>query len=452
MLFTWKYLLFLLAILVLYYAWFKKSALLFLNITSLCLIAYWSWVSAVTVVVFSFLTYRLAAYQNKWWSYLGIFYHLLGLLFIKANLFHLADGASGTGALELFGFSYFALQNIALLLDSGKKSYTFNEILFGSAFFAKFIAGPILVAKDFSKITLAQEFAESNLAYGIQRILLGLAKKIILADRLAIMVNNIYSEENATLNGFSLLMGTLLFTLQMYLDFSAYSDIAIGTAKLFGYDLKENFRLPLRSATVTEYWRRTHISLIEWLTQYVYYPLTYKLRTQPYFSVLVAITISFVLSGMWHGIKAGYIIWGGLNALFLMIEYSGRRIFGIQNKWKWLGVPLTLILVSAANFFFKAGDWANIIRLLVQLDTQSFFPSDWMVEFVAVIGNGGHFLQQYNLLELAVLLLSFFGFERQLENHSRKATFSYWYLLLIGICILFFGSFNAGEEFIYVQF
>ncbi len=208
----------------------------------------------------------------------------------------------------------------------------------------------------------------------------------------------------------------------------------------------------MRSISVTEYWRRTHISLINWLTQYIYYPIVYRFRKQPYTSVLLAITITFLLSGIWHGLALGYLIWGAINALYLMIEFTGRKKLNLQNKSLLLGIPLTLLLVSLANFFFKAKTSENMLRLLNNFTEFSFFPKDWMVEFVAVIGNGGHFLQQYNLLESATLFILFFVFEKRLEMLSRKSELSFWYLLIISLSILFFGNFNAGDEFIYVQF
>ncbi len=441
--------LYLLLAVIAYYLYFKKSPLTFLNTISLVIITWWHYPSAIAVLGFSVFTYLLQQKNNRYLSGLGIVFQVFALFYFKTNLLW-SDVSQNNYA--FLGLSYFVLQNISLLLSENQSNLSFSQLLFGNVFFAKFVSGPILLKDDFKKLMPANELEMNNIAQGVQRILFGLAKKLILADRLAIMVNNVYSPENAFFNGFSLLFATVLFTFQMYLDFSAYTDIALGTAKLFGINLKENFNLPMRSISVTEYWRRTHISLINWLTQYIYYPIVYHFRKHPYSSVILAISTTFILSGIWHGLSMGYVLWGALNGLYLMLEFTGRKKWNIQNKSLWLGIPLTLFFVSFSNFFFKAKSVENIQLLWTNFVEFPFFPKDWMVEFVAVIGNGGHFLQQYNLLESASLFVLFFVFEKRLEILSRKSELSFWYLLITALLILFFGNFNAGDEFIYVQF
>ena len=352
MFFTWKYLIYLAIAVVAYYGYFKKHALVFLNTISLVLIAWWDYQSAIAVFGFSFLTYKIYQQNNKVISVLGIVFHIFALFYFKTNLLW---AGSTENYITFLGLSYFSLQNISILLISkGSKNeqLSFSSILFGNVFFAKFVSGPILMKNDFVKLKPELNYRIENIAQGLQRILFGLAKKLILADRLAVMVNNIFTAENEYFNGFSLVFASVLFTFQMYLDFSAYCDIAIGTAKLFGIDLKENFKMPLRSITITEYWRKTHISLIDWLSQTIYYPIVYQYRKKPYLSVVVAIFFTFILSGFWHGLAIGYITWGLLNGIYLIVEYTGRKKFKLQNKIAIIGIPITLILVSFSNFFF----------------------------------------------------------------------------------------------------
>lgn len=449
MIFTWQYLLILIVAVWLYYWLFNNKPLLFLNTVSLAILLWWSIPSALLAVFLTFLTYFLSQKQNSFYNYLGIVIHLIVLLFLNNTLLWIgADTALNHW--KLLGISYFSLQNIALLL-SKKRAPSLNQLFLGNTFFSKFLAGPILSVQEIGSLQPIFQQKRHNLAEGTQRILFGLAKKLILADRLTVISNNIFDSSNTTNSGFSILFGSVIFTFQMYLDFSAYSDIAIGSAKLFGINFKENFNLPFKAKTLTEYWRRTHISLIDWLSENLYFPIVYRLRKHPILSVTSGIMITFLVSGIWHGQYVGYFIWGGINGLYLTLEYLGRKKLKIQQQGK-IGILITFFAVSISNFFFRAKSMDNISNQINNLIHHNFFPSNWMVEFVAIIGNGGHFLQQYNLLETALLIVLFFSFESKLESFSRQQRFSFLYLTLTSLVIVFFGHFNAGNEFIYVQF
>jgi alginate O-acetyltransferase complex protein AlgI len=447
-LFNWSYLVILTISVALYYLVFKKKQVWYLNILSIAIITFWSIPSAVLLVTLTLLTHLTLKRSSRWLNYIGILVHLLAIFFLKTDLLWIGTEIN-TSAWSLLGLSYFSLQNISLLINN--KKMTVSQLLLGNSFFSKFTSGPILTASDFLSLKPATTFQIENIATGTQRILFGLGKKLILADRLSVITNNIFEPSNHQNPGFSVVFGSMVFTLQMYLDFSAYSDIAIGSAKLFGIDFKENFKLPFRSKTVTEYWRKTHITLILWLTQHLYYPIVYTLRKNTLLGVSSAILVTLILSGAWHGNYLGYWIWGIINAGYLILEYLGRKKLGFTQKSRF-GVLITFVLISASNFFFLSKTTSNINFNLVTLSNKNFLPSDWMVDFVAIIGNGGHFLQQYNLLETGILLVTFFSFESKLEQFSRQKKFSIKYLVAVIMMILFFGYFNAGDEFIYVQF
>lgn len=432
-----------------YYLVSKKHQTTFLNVFSLALIGYWNAPSVIVVLFLTIFTYLITKSSSKPFRTTGVILHVIILLSLKTELLWIGN-LQTIDKWTFLGLSYFSLQNISVLLSSNKE-VNFNHLLLGNSFASRFVAGPILTKKDFLSLPTQVQFNNENISAGFQRIIFGLGKKIILADRLAIITHNIFEAQNHQANGFSIVFASLIFTLQMYLDFSAYSDIAIGSAKLFGIDFKENFNLPLRSKTVTEYWRKTHMSLIAWLTEHVYYPLVYALRKKNKTAVYLGISITFIISGIWHGNHVGYLIWGMLNALYLNIEYWGKKK-EIGTKKTILNILLTFVIVSFSNFFFALKSWDNIASHFTMLYQNNFFPKDWMVDFVAIIGNGGHFLQQYNLLETAVLILLFFGFEKKLELLSKSNKPSFLYVTVSILLIIFFGYFNAGDEFIYVQF
>ena len=449
MLFQWPYLVMLSSAVLVYYVLPKRFHVAFLQLISVATIALIRLSSLVLLVVLTWMTFTLSKTRKKAAKHLGILVHLIFLICFKSDLSWVSQNSS-IDSLTFIGASYWSLQNISVLLSS-KVIPDWKKLFLANVFFPRFVAGPILLNKDIISLRPSGKNWPINIASGSQRILFGLGKKLILADRLSILTNNLLEQPQPNGPGISIAVGSVLFTLQMYLDFSAYSDIAIGSAKLFGIDLKENFKLPFRSKTVSEYWRRTHLSLIEWLTTHLYYPIIYALRTHNTTAVTTAIFVTFTLSGLWHGKHMGYLIWGLMNAIYLLTEYLGRKHVGFVQR-SVLGLPVTLILISASNLFFFAKSWSNAQTYLNVLVNNKFFPSDWMTEFVAILGNGGHFLQQYNLLETAGLILLFFTFENKLEKLSRREVFSYRYLTIMMLSILFFGYFNSGDEFIYVQF
>ena len=170
--------------------------------------------------------------------------------------------------------------------------------------------------------------------------------------------------------------------------------------------------------------------MIDFLTLHIYYPIVYTLRKHPLTSVSLGLFITFTLSGWWHGNHIGYILWGAINASYLLIEYFWKKQKLPANK-RILGTLITFFLISGSNFFFKARSWGRISEIIKNSNQNDFFPTDWMIDFVAIIGNGGHFIQQYNLLETAVLVFLFFLFEKQLNKkqpaiHSHSFT---WFFL-----------------------
>jgi D-alanyl-lipoteichoic acid acyltransferase DltB (MBOAT superfamily) len=187
------------------------------------------------------------------------------------------------------------------------------------SFFPKLLAGPIERARPFlSQLRLPVAFSHSGVTEGLQRFLWGLFKKVVIADRLALLVDAAYGQASLA-SPADLLMATYFFAFQLYCDFSGYSDMAIGAAKILGFDLMENFRRPYLSATTGEFWsRRWHVSLTTWFRDYVYIPLGGNRVSRLRWGLNVMIV--FLLSGVWHGAAWTFVIWGGLNGLFVLVS------------------------------------------------------------------------------------------------------------------------------------
>ena len=245
------------------------------------------------------------------------------------------------------------------------------------------------------------------------------------------------------------MISALLFTVQMYINFSGFTDIAIGLGRMLGVVLPENFNLPLRSKNVSEYWRKTHITLINWFTQFVFYPLVYKLKKYPTVALVVGTFLVFILSAFWHGFQMGFIIWGVLNAFFIVLEHFVK--LPLKNM-RFVGVLYVWIVVSVANFFFKLGDWETIYQSIKVFSEVQFFPQNFMADVVAILGKGGYLEQQYHLIETFILLFVFLISEKKI---TRWITSPKKPILLVAIALylLFvWGNFAQNNQFIYLQF
>lgn len=294
------------------------------------------------------------------YKYLNFSFRLIGDIFKIQRL-----RAFNFELLVPLGISFIIFHAISYLVDDYKEKLenksNFIDFSLYLAFFPKLVQGPIIKAQD-----LIHQFGEKHkfnvymVRKGGLKILYGLFCKMVLADRIAIAVNYVYANPKG-FSGSYLVLATILYLIQLYLDFSGYSYMASGSAEILGFKFGDNFRHPLLSTSVSEFWRRWHITLNEWLIEYVYIPLggsrVGKLRTY------INIFITFTLSGLWHGASGGFIIWGFLNGFFVSLEKAlkikveksinpnERKDKGIIKALKTL---ITFIVVSFTFLFFRA--------------------------------------------------------------------------------------------------
>lgn len=215
------------------------------------------------------------------------------------------------------GISFYTFQAISYIVDvyNGNILPTndFSKVALYISFFPQLVAGPIVRAKDFMKqLEVFHPIEKENLLEGIQIFLFGLAKKIVIADRMAVCVDAVFSAPTQY-NAVSLICAVITYSIQIYCDFSGYSDMAIGIAKMLGYELCKNFNVPYISKNPTEFWKRWHISLSSWLRDYIYIPLggNRKGRIRQYANLC----ITMLLGGLWHGANWTFIVWGGYMVL-----------------------------------------------------------------------------------------------------------------------------------------
>ncbi len=311
--------------------------------------------------------------------------------------------ASSLNIILPVGISFYTFQTLSYTIDIYRKKTqpTSDVIAFFSfvSFFPQLVAGPIerasnLLPQFFKKRTFNYEQAVD----GLRQMLFGFFKKMVIADNCAIFVDEIFNSHEV-LSGSTLLLGAIYFAFQIYGDFSGYSDIAIGTAKLFGFDLMVNFRTPYFSRDIAEFWRRWHISLSTWFRDYVYIPLGGS--KNGVVSSLKNIIIIFVVSGFWHGANWTFIFWGFLNALFfiplLLLGRNRKNLDSVaQNKFlpsfkEVFQMGSTFLITCVAWVFFRADSLSHAFSYLGNMFDLSLFspPSHtkyllYIVPFVVV--------------------------------------------------------------------
>ena len=397
----------------------------------------------------------------------------------KKKLFLIASIIANVGVLAVFKYynflndnisvaaEYFGLKNkipyLNILLPIGLSFHTFQamsytfEVYYGRQkaekhfgiyalyvmFYPQLVAGPIERPQNIlHQFHEKKYFSFDNAVTGLNLIALGLFKKIVVADRLSIYVNQVYGDiGNAST--LSALLAVCFFSIQIYCDFSGYSDIARGTAKFMGYDLMINFNKPYGSQSIAEFWTRWHISLSTWFMDYLYIPLGGN-RVEKW-KWLRNLLIVFILSGLWHGAKWTFIIWGFLHAFYLIFSITTKDIrnkiapsFGIFNK---LINQLTVFgLVTFAWIFFRAESFSKAIQLIKKLVSFDFSLN--MTQLCAEKG-------PLNLILtfVCILLWSVISLPRLKEKYFNTVFF----LALITFLIIMLGK-NDAAEFIYFQF
>lgn len=298
------------------------------------------------------------------------------------------------------GISFYTFQTLSYSIDIYRRKLepTHNLIAFLAyvSFFPQLVAGPIERAVNllpqFGKI---RQFNHDAAVDGLRQILWGLFKKIVIADNCAVYVNLIYGN-HSNYSGSTLLLASLLFAFQIYSDFSGYSDIAIGTARLFGINLIRNFAYPYFSRDIAEFWRRWHISLSTWFRDYVYIPMGGSRVGR--LKIVRNIFVIFIVSGFWHGANWTFIIWGALNAIYflpLLLLKRNRRHTDIvaqgrllPNFTELLQIGCTLSLTVLAWVFFRSQSVTQAFEILRRIFSRSILtsPSDCPAGLLILIG------------------------------------------------------------------
>jgi D-alanyl-lipoteichoic acid acyltransferase DltB (MBOAT superfamily) len=357
------------------------------------------------------------------------------------------------------GISFYTFQTLSYTIDVYKRQLepTKDFVAFAAfvSFFPQLVAGPIERARNLlPQFYKKRQFEYAKAVDGMRQILWGLFKKVVIADNCAIYANEIFNN-SGDYSGSTLFLGALFFTFQIYGDFSGYSDIAIGTSRLFGFNLMQNFAFPYFSRDIAEFWRRWHISLSTWFRDYLYIPLG---GSRGGTGMKVRNTfIIFIVSGFWHGANWTFIIWGGLNAIFflpLLLTKNNRNHLGVVAEGKWLPslkesfqILITFGLTVIAWIFFRAENVGHALQYILDLFRHpgSFLLIGVYFKFKVIL-----------ILLLFFLLIEWIGRKNKFAIEKVEYYLKYrvlrkmLYISLAALIFLFSGGVN--QEFIYFQF
>jgi len=385
-------------------------------------------------------------------GFLGFFkyYNFFLENFVDAfSLFGMQINANSLNIILPLGISFYTFQTLSYTIDVYRKKLepTKDFMAFSAfvCFFPQLVAGPIERADNLlPQISKKRIFKESFFREAVVQICVGLFRKIVIADTLADYVDIIYGDITLY-NSSTILLATFFYTFQIYFDFSGYSDIAIGTAKLFGIKFKQNFNLPYFSKSLTEFWRKWHMSLSFWLRDYLYISLggnrkgikiTYR-----------NLMITMLLGGLWHGSSWNFIIWGGIHGVVLSIEklLNSKIKSKIINNLSFFGYPITFITVLFSWIFFRAENLESSIFAISKIFQFNLsFP---------IISNINIMTNSILMLFIGLLFDSYLYFKKvNLEDLGSKLNLSKIIVFCSVVIVLINLFYSSSDNFIYFQF
>jgi D-alanyl-lipoteichoic acid acyltransferase DltB (MBOAT superfamily) len=361
------------------------------------------------------------------------------------------------------GISFTTFQAAGYLIDvyRGKVEAERNPgmlYLFFS-FFPQLVAGPIERAGNLLPQLRSPRAANaSDLSKGLQLVLWGMFKKVVIADRLAVYVDAVYNHPGDQ-RGWPIVLATFFFAAQLYADFSGYTDIALGVARILGYDLTENFRRPYLARSIVEFWRRWHMSLTSWFRDYVYIPLGGN--RVPKWRWYTNVMVVFVVSGLWHGADWTFVLWGALHGAAYLVETWTRqvrdkvwdRFLPVSGAWRTgLSTLVTFVLVCLAWVFFRANSISDAF-LLFGNATQFGASTDLYAPWASLGDSTGL------TMALALGLIAFLAIIELIDEYRWKAPLTFWQwdwargsaFLLVALAIMNLGVVRE-TPFVYLQF
>ncbi|MCU0429551.1 MAG: MBOAT family protein [Cytophagaceae bacterium] len=349
------------------------------------------------------------------------------------------------------GISFFTFESITYIVDVYKREHSpqksFIDFLTYILLFPKLIAGPIVRYHEIAHQLKSREHSLDNFLNGFYRFSIGLAKKVLIANQVGLIANHYFFYDTSFLDSASAWIGILSYTFQLYFDFSGYSDMGIGLARMMGFRLPENFNSPYISQSITEFWRRWHITLGNWMRNYLYIPLGGN-RTNSKIRLYFNLWMVFLLSGLWHGASWNFIAWGLFHGTFLVLERAFLHTL-YQKLGAFIRVFLTFFIISIGWVIFRSEDMVQAIGYIERLFA---FQFDWQ-QFCIWKHNF------YLLLAAIFSFLAFFKFGQKIQatvfdevTHPKKQVLQTIASLILLLLSLSYISASGFNPFIYFRF
>lgn len=443
----------------------RKFKHVFLLAASYVFYGWWDWRFCFLMFSLTFIAYISAKNISRekytvFFKFLGIAFPLVVLGFFKYFNFFLASfstvfGIENMGTLNIIlpvGISFYTFQSMSYTIDVMRKdikSESFLNVALYVAFFPQLVAGPVVKASDFiPQLYEERRSTKENVIKGTQIFVFGLFKKVVFADHLSVFVDDVFSKPEA-FHSFSVILAVVSYSIQIYFDFSGYSDMAVGCAKCLGYDFNRNFNMPYISKNPSEFWKRWHISLSTWLQQYLYISLggNRKGTARTYANLM----ITMVLGGLWHGASWNFVIWGALHGILLCIH----KIFKKFRKGKKgnafsdaLSIMGTYIMVCLGWIFFRAEDFTTAFSVYKQI----FAWNDGILQ-----------IYSWSIVSIAVVLVASLVAVVSAKRKKEKAINGFYPILnpektghqivfITAVGLLIILSYTGSNPFIYFQF
>ena len=429
-----------------FYAWGSFRSLCFILILALC------------NYIFGILVYERK--RRKVYLIIGILINVISLGYFKYTNF-LIDNINAVLKADIatlnilvpLGISFFVFKAISYLVDiykcKVKPEKNIVDFLLFMTFFSQILSGPIVRYIDMKDDLKRRIINNEDIRYGLMRFVIGLAKKVFIANNLGGLVDAIWGTSTHELTIAVAWVGSIAYTLQIYFDFSGYSDMAIGLARVFGFKFKENFDYPYISLSITEFWRRWHISLSSWFRDYIYIPLGGSRTGNVYFNIFVV----FLVTGIWHGSAWNFVIWGLWNGFFNIIEkFLGNKGYKVGTGTifqKIISYVYTMFVVNLGWVFFRAPSLRHAC---------SYILSMFGLNSINSVGyTVGWYLSKFNIVLLIVAIMFCVPFIK--NTYKRYVKENIWtisvenivLLVLLGTCIMGVVS-SSYNSFIYFQF
>ena len=417
--------------------------------------------SAINFYLALYIEKSINPSKRQWLLRVGLLQGVGGLAFFKYCNFFITSfkdafhqfginlNISTLNLLVPIGISFFTFKTISYLLDvnKGKIDASKDWIAFFTyvSFFPTILSGPIDRARTFiPQLEKKREFEYSMVVDGVRQLFWGLFKKVVVADYLSVMASAIF-KDYTYYNSITLLVATVIYSIELYADFSGYSDMAIGISRLLGFEVTANFNYPFFAENIAEFWRRWHISLTSWLTEYVFTPLSIFFRDYGKFGVIISIIINFVLCGIWHGANWTFVLWGFFHGLYF-IPLIIKGTFNKKKKAVKGGILTTLKQALNVSSTFMLVSLTLVLFTMNSIsDSFGYYHRILMLNFQKPF----EFLHYHfkNAIIIAILFLLSDWIRYKFKFSGTIRTIIY---LVAGVLIL--ASIGSKSSFIYFQF